>query len=257
MSSPEERPGGGTLDDRPADDRPAGDRPDDEPAGDRPSDRSASDDGEDRDPETPLLAPIPPEGTSAPADAERVFGRPAPTSAFARIVSSTTTTPANGTPPTDGTAGGPGGGPGGAPGAGPDGGPTTGPTGTPAPAKDELRRLRDHGRLALVFGIGALLTCILAFPLGLLLGIVAIVLGTLARRGGRRVRLVVPGAAPGLVLGVIATVFASVLALTAAVFWNEIAAWQECSSGANTLTAMESCQQQLQERVLKRVATLD
>jgi hypothetical protein len=140
------------------------------------------------------------------------------------------------------------------------GGPGT-PSGPTAPhpqppTGDELKRIRNRGRLAILFGLTGLVASVLAFPLGLLLGIAAIVCGVIARRASRRTHVTVPGATPGLLLGVVATVFASILTATAVVFWDEVVEYQQCYSGANTQTARESCQQRLEERIVDRIGPL-
>ena len=124
-----------------------------------------------------------------------------------------------------------------------------------SPSQGQLERARNQGRFALVFGISGLVASIVVFPVGLALGIAATVLGALARRAGRNARVVVPGAVPGLVLGIVATVFASLLTVTAVIFWDEAVEYQQCSSGANTQTARDGCQQQLEERILDRLGT--
>ncbi|GAA5030642.1 DUF4190 domain-containing protein [Actinopolymorpha pittospori] len=214
--------------------KPAGDRHhDDQPVTTRPS-GTGGPIGPDESGD-PRLAPIPPEGTDAPPDSERVFGRPEASSPYARIVAATTPDPSRGgshppAPP---------------PGGGPDPREVT---------EDQLRRARNRGRFALLLGIAGLATSIFAFPLGLILGVAAIVLGALARRDGKRGRQQIAGATPGMVLGIVASVFACVLGVMAAVFWTEIIDYQDCYSGANTQTAREGCQRHLEEQIMDRVA---
>ncbi|MBM7790904.1 DUF4190 domain-containing protein [Tenggerimyces flavus] len=164
-------------------------------------------------------APIPSEGTSAPPDANRVFGQAPPSHPFSA------------------PAGGPGG----------DG---------PPPVKlseADDRKLRIRARLAVIFGAGALIFAVLAFPLGLILGVAAIVLGALARRSARPARVRAPGAVPGIVLGIVATVFASFVAVTAAVFWDEVSEYYTCMEGANTRTSQEGCQETMRKRLTERL----
>ncbi|MEQ7010005.1 DUF4190 domain-containing protein [Actinopolymorpha sp. B17G11] len=234
------------------------------------------------------LAPIPAEGTTAPPDAERVFARPPASSAYARIVTASAQPSGQGAAkPTDGphaspggdgthrppvhsesTGGNAGGSSGGPPGSSAGGkfGDSSGGHGAPhaphhqppaPPTEDEQKRIRNRGRLAILFGLTGLVASVLAFPLGLLLGIAAIVCGALARRAARLHRVPVPGATPGLVLGIVATLFASILTATAVVFWDEVVEYQQCFSGANTQTARDSCQQRLEERIIDRVGPLN
>ncbi len=276
MSSPEERPGDPQPEERA--DRPATGRTSGDAAGDR---------------EELQLAPIPAEGTSAPADADRVFGRPSPSSPYARIVppagmsqdNSAHDRPSNGPASESGSGSAAGSesapSPGSRSGGGTAGGRSDGPhepgqnhgwgqsngtsqshgsghgrgsNGSP-PSEEQVRRLRGLGRWALVLGIAGLLASVAAFPLGLALGIAAIVLGLRARRAGASNRMVVPGATPGLVLGAVATVFAGILTVTAVVFWDEVVEYQQCLSGANTQTARDGCQRHLENRIMDRVGT--
>jgi hypothetical protein len=232
VSSPEHPPVDQKTEDRPSDQHTNGAGDDDRPVG-RPAPESG---GDPADPDDLLLAPIPEEGTTAPADSDRIFGRPSATSPYARIISSAAMSrqdrPERGGP------------------VGPRG--PGEPKGRRPPNPREQQRIRSQGRWALGLGISGLLASIIAFPLGLPMGIAAIVLAVLARRAGRRQGQVVAGATPGLVLGIVATAFASVLMVTAAVFWNEMLTYSECMSGANTQTAKEHCRNHVEEQILDR-----
>lgn len=232
MSSPEHPPVEQQTEDRPSDQHTNGAGDDGRPA-DRPTPGAG---GDPADPDERLLAPIPAEGTTAPADSDRIFGRASPTSPYARIISSAAMArqdrPERGDPTSSRDP--------------------ARPAGPRPPTPQEQHRIRTQGRWALVLGISGLLASILAFPLGLPMGIAAIVLAVLARRAGRRQGRVVPGATPGLVLGIVATAFASVLMVTAAVFWNEMLTYSQCMSGANTQTAKEHCRNHAEEQILDR-----
>jgi hypothetical protein len=330
--------------------RPAGERTEERPPANGHSDGTGGDQSGDLH-----LEPIPAEGTAAPPDSERVFGKPPPTSPYARLAASNTPgkpakpgTPAGpehdgsagasdpqeagdqagqvqagpqqsghqqsgdqqsgtagSTPDASGTSGEtptPGrteasggtdssagtdtstgtGSSAGTPGAGgptptsdrpgwPPAGPTSAPPpgGSEPPSADQLERARKQGRFALLFGIGGLLASLFLFPIGLSLGvagivffligpglgIAGIVFGVLARRVGRSSRVVVAGAVPGLALGIVATVFASLLSVVVVVFWNEAVDYQECMSGANTQTARDGCQQEVEQRIRERMGT--
>lgn len=205
-------------------------------------------------PDGPVAEPgaIPAEGTPAPRDHDRIFANPRPSPSGGR---SSARGAAAGSGPTGSGSGGPG---------------TTWPgqgsrasTGAYGPADpqhggpvgpEERHRIRTRGRVALVFGIGSIVFSILFFPLGLVLGIVAIVLALLARRAGGRVALHVPGTSLSLVLGILAAVFSSVVLIIAGIFWNEIERYQECVSGANTNAAQTRCLNDFQDTVTDRIA---
>lgn len=239
-------------------DQASGKRPNDEPSNeDVGTDASSSDasgtaaSGSDASGSNPELAPVPPEGTSAPADSDRVFGRPVES---------------------DQPAGQPGGQQVGGPQGGQQPGSTGVPTGQQAPgqqqapptwgtpntdsplSEQERKQLRTRGRLALVFGIVAVPTSILLFPLGLAMGLTALVLGVLAYRGARKVGRVAAGAVPGIVLGIVATVLASIAAAVTVVFWAEVSEFTRCQESAITHSAQADCQRrferQLEERLL-------
>lgn len=189
---------------------------------------------------SPELAPVPPEGTSAPVDSERVFGRPDQSDQSGK------------------------GGKGGKQPSGQPSGQQAGTEPTPAPSwppasdgpqvsDEERKRLRTRGRLALVFGIVAVPTAILLFPLGLGLGVAAIVLGALAYRTARRVSLVAAGAVPGIVLGIVATVLASVAAAVTLTFWAEVSEFTSCQEGAITHVAQAKCQRTFERQIEERL----
>ena len=194
---------------------------------------------------TSRLAPIPPEGTAAPADATRVFGQPPPSSPYARILAGDIRGGRTGVPGAGAGAGTPGAGP-----AGPHRGAEPGSR----LSEEDVRRLRNRGRYALALGFAGLLASVIAFPLGPILGIAAIVLGLSARRAAREAQVSVPGAKPGIVLGIVATALSTILLATMVVFWDEATEYQRCMSGANTQTAREACQERLMERITERVA---
>lgn len=201
----------------------------DRPAGNQPGSRDQSSD----DPELPRLAPIPPGGTTAPPDRERVFAGPG--SAF----------PGAPTP------------------AGPDGG-WQRSTGSPSaaasasspagaqPTEEDLRKVRNRGRLALALGITSLLALVF-FPLTPLLGIAAIVVGIIARRLARRASTISAGAVPGIVLGAVSTLIAAVLIVSMAVFWKEFTTYASCIEGANTHSAQNKCRDQLERSLEERM----
>jgi len=221
------------------------------------------------------LAPIPAEGTIAPADPERVFGRQPSPSAYSRVIAAADRPPKSDhagrpTPAGDQPAPGPSAGPEtsdsstrgeqpattprphDAPGAGH---PASPPPPSSPPSPQDVSRLTSRGRLAIFLGLAGLVcvTSVFALPLGLGLGIAAIVVGARARKRGQQAHQAVPGAMTGIVLGIVSSVFASLLIVSAAVFWEELVEYQDCVSGANTNTAREACQREFEERLVERV----
>lgn len=159
-------------------------------------------------------APIPSEGTSAPPDANRVFGQQPPPSPS---------------------------------------GPPSGERATLSEA-DEAK-LRSRSRVALILGVGAVIFCVPLPPLGIVMGVVAIVFGALARRIARPARVRAPGAVPGIVLGIVGTVIASLVAMVLLTFWDEWTQAQDCLEGANTRSAQQKCQDTLIKQVNERAGT--
>jgi hypothetical protein len=176
------------------------------------------------EPDIPQLSPIPPGGTTAPADTDRVFGR--------------TGQPLTGVPTPAGQ------------GAGWQR--STAPADAAAqPSEADLKKIRSRGRWALAFGIIGLLA-LLFFPLGLFLGVAAIVFGIMGRRLARRMSVVSPGAVPGIVLGIVSTMASAVIGVTLATFWTEISTYTTCVEGANTHSAQNKCMDEFKQKMEKR-----
>ncbi|GAA3982161.1 hypothetical protein GCM10023085_75520 [Actinomadura viridis] len=107
--------------------------------------------------------------------------------------------------------------------AGPDGGPDR------------------SGWRALWLGGGALLLTPFFFPVGLFLGIAALVVGIRARRRAGRRRVGAPGAVGGIVLGAIGLAMASFWFAVTAFLWTELNGYQTCLTSANTTTDEKNC----------------
>lgn len=110
------------------------------------------------------------------------------------------------------------------------------------------------GTAALVVGIIALILAVLFFPLGILLGIVAAVLGFLGRKKAARREATNRGqATAGLVLGLVALLVGG---LIAAVFGNfiaensdEINELSECLADADTADEQDACREEIEEEL--------
>ncbi|TDD27869.1 hypothetical protein E1287_33740 [Actinomadura sp. KC06] len=97
------------------------------------------------------------------------------------------------------------------------------------------------GWRALWLGAIALLTAFFFYPLGLVLGVAALVVGIRARRSARRARGAAPGAVPGIVLGSIGLAFSMLSVAVTAFLWTELSGYQSCLSGSNTTADKQSC----------------
>jgi len=126
---------------------------------------------------------------------------------------------------------------------------------------DDQRQHLARGRLAGILGVVAVACCMLGtvtpsallFPAGLVLGVSALVLGILARRGVRRGGGRVPGARMGVVLGAVTVAFGVLVVVTAVVFWPQLREWQDCQAGANTHTSQTACREAFEERMYDRL----
>lgn len=132
------------------------------------------------------------------------------------------------------------------PGERPPGQPAGQPAGQPPAGPSKTRQ---SGWRALWLGGIALLTAFFFYPLGLVLGVAALVVGVRARRAARRSAQAAPGAVPGIVLGSVGLVF-SVLSVSLTVFlWSELSGYQNCLSTSNTATDKQSCQDEYYPKI--------
>ncbi|MBE1533620.1 hypothetical protein [Actinomadura algeriensis] len=95
---------------------------------------------------------------------------------------------------------------------------------------------------ALWLGGLALLTAFFFYPLGLVLGIAALVVGVRSRREARRGRGVAPGAVAGIALGAVGLVLSSLSVALTAYLWTELSGYQSCVGSANTGIDRQTCQ---------------
>ena len=105
------------------------------------------------------------------------------------------------------------------------------------------------GVASLVLGIIALVLSVLFFPLGIICGIVAIVLGGLGRARARRGEATNGGQAlAGLIMGIVGLVVGVIFAVTVGVFFSRnIDEIRDCSQ-LPTQQEVERC---LEERLVK------
>lgn len=127
-----------------------------------------------------------------------------------------------------------------------DGGPSQGD-----PFGSRRRRGVDErgGRIALAVAVPGLVLSVLFFPLGLVLDVGAIVVGVRALRRAERA----PGAIAGVVLGSLGAVLVAMVIALLGVFWQEVRAYQECMSGANTISTQEQCRAEFKQAIETRL----
>lgn len=133
-------------------------------------------------------------------------------------------------------------------------GPGQGSYGGPAQRRNGL------GTAALVLGVLGLLSVItlVTFPIGIVLALLAVVLGIIGRRRVKRGEATNGGAAlAGLILGVLSLLIgAAILALfgfAASMFGDELGSYQECLTQAGQdQAAVQQCNVQFQESVVEQ-----
>lgn len=122
-----------------------------------------------------------------------------------------------------------------------------------------------RGLIALFLGVAGVVLSVLFVPVGLVLDVAAIVVGLRAVRGsgpergwesgeptgGGKGRA--PGAVPGVVLGSVGVVLAAIVLTVLGFFWQEVRAYQECMSGANTITVKERCRAAFERSIERRL----
>ncbi|TDC41649.1 DUF4190 domain-containing protein [Actinomadura sp. KC345] len=110
-------------------------------------------------------------------------------------------------------------------------------------------KMQQGGWRALWLGGIALLTAFFFYPLGVVLGIAALVVGIRARRAARGSGNAAPGAVPGIVLGSVGLLFSALSVAMTMFLWSEMSAYQECLSTANTATDEQSCQDEFYPKI--------
>ncbi|MFB4297951.1 hypothetical protein [Actinomadura sp. NTSP31] len=129
--------------------------------------------------------------------------------------------------------------------AGPPPGTPLGPPGPPP--------VERTGRRALWLGIVALLTSLFFYPLGLVLGVAALVIGIRARRRARTARGAAPGAVPGIVLGSVGLAFSALSVALTVFLWPELSGYQECLGASNTGADKTACKHEFYPKIEKKL----
>ena len=124
----------------------------------------------------------------------------------------------------------------------PDGRPAGEPPAGPSQA-------RQTGLRALWLGGIALLTALFFYPLGLVLGVAALVVGTKARRQARDTRDTVPGAVPGMVMGAIGLAMSLLMVVGAVFLRTEFSGYWDCVNASNTHTDQQACQDEYYPKI--------
>jgi hypothetical protein len=100
--------------------------------------------------------------------------------------------------------------------------------------------------------VASLGTAVLFFPLALVLGPAAVILGIRAQRRAQRKRGRAPGAVGGIVCGAIGAILATGAAALVLLLFDEFNDYADCRSGANTEIAKQACEDQLRARLEDR-----
>lgn len=126
------------------------------------------------------------------------------------------------------------------------------PAGEPPAGQTEARQ---GGVRALWLGGIALVTSLFFYPLGLVLGIAALVVGIKARRAARATggaggaRQAVPGAVPGMVMGGIGLAMSLVMVAGAIVLRTEFSGYWDCVNASNTHTDEQACRDEYYPKI--------
>ncbi|KAB2379416.1 DUF4190 domain-containing protein [Actinomadura montaniterrae] len=128
-------------------------------------------------------------------------------------------------------------------------GPPPGPSGRP-PGRQSAEQA---GRRAMWLGVAALVTSLFFYPLGLVVGVAALVIGIRARRQARAARVIAPGAVPGIVLGSVGLGLAVLAVASTAYLWPELSGYQDCLGAANTGIDKTACKHEYYPKIEKKL----
>lgn len=137
-------------------------------------------------------------------------------------------------------------------------------TGRPPSPPDPVLQQRAWASLALgmlsLIGLslaGGLHRAVYIVIATLVLGALSAWLGGTAMSRARRAGSARPrGAIAGTILGVLGLSFSAITLIVFAMFWNELSAYSNCLSGANTLTAQQACRQQFSHTITNQIRSL-
>jgi predicted PurR-regulated permease PerM len=73
------------------------------------------------------------------------------------------------------------------------------------------------------------------------------------RAGSSRPR----GAMAAMILGILGLAFSAITLIVFTLFWNELSAYSNCLSGANTLTAQQACQHQFSQTITNEIRSIE
>ncbi|RJL23644.1 hypothetical protein [Bailinhaonella thermotolerans] len=122
---------------------------------------------------------------------------------------------------------------------------TLGQTPTQQPVETE-------GRRSLLLGVAGLVLTVVMLPVGLALDVLALLIGLRARRRARRDGHRLATARWAIVLAVIGLVIGIPALATQAYMWNEVVAYNDCVTGANTIAAENACVDGLEKAFEKK-----
>jgi hypothetical protein len=121
----------------------------------------------------------------------------------------------------------------------------------PDPAPSPLSR---SATATLVSGLAALLGAVFFFPMGLILGLGALVVGWRTLRTARAAGAAAPSrTAVGMTLGALGAGLAVLVGLVVVIFWPQLRDYESCRAGANTQIAQQACDTQLRTALLDRI----
>lgn len=134
------------------------------------------------------------------------------------------------------------------------------------PRKPPAKEIQQRGWSALAFGLLSLLGlsavqdpghAVYVLALALLIGAVGVWLGASAASRARRGGSYLPrGAVSGIILGAFGLVLSVIMLAGFALLRDELSAYSNCMKGANTVTAQQSCQNQLSQSVRSKVSEI-
>lgn len=114
--------------------------------------------------------------------------------------------------------------------------------------------LSSSATATLLSGLAALLGAVFFFPLGLALGVGALVVGRRTLRAARTSGTAAPSrTAVGMTLGALGAALAVLVGIVVAMFWPQLRDYESCRAGANTQIAQQACDTQLRTALLDRI----
>lgn len=118
------------------------------------------------------------------------------------------------------------------------------------PEEDSVER---GGQVAVFLALAGIVLTFFYWRAGGVLDVAAVIVGARALHRAARRRSKAPGAIPAVIVGSIGTVIALALLLVTIFFHNEMQAYSDCMSGANTVQAKQHCKTALRHSLEDRL----